>query len=85
MANFYKKLFTKSRERYIRVLQQQTAEAQKKAEYLASPKGLAIGTVKGLPGAIKKVLGFPYRHPLPYSTPWLIKKRKKYKKEKGNK
>ena len=30
-------------------------EAQREAEYLASPKGLAIETIKGIPTATKKV------------------------------
>ena len=52
MANFYKQLL---RGRKIKRLQQQAMLAKRRAEYLASPKGLARETVKGMPAATVKI------------------------------
>jgi len=52
MANFYKQLF---RGKKMEVLQQQAVLAKRKAEYLASPKGLAKETIKGMPAAAAKI------------------------------
>jgi len=52
MANFYKQLF---RGKKIDVLRQQAVLAKRKAEYLASPKGLAKETIKGMPASAVKI------------------------------
>lgn len=49
---FYKKLFKK---RKIVRLKAESLQAQKKAEFLASPRGLAIETIKGMPTATLKI------------------------------
>ena len=47
----------KRRGKNIPRLQQQAELSKRKAEYLASPRGLAKETIKGLPEAAKKVGG----------------------------
>ena len=41
----------------LKRLRRRSDRAKKRADYLASPKGLAKETVKGLPSATKKVFG----------------------------
>ena len=57
------KLRFKKRKRRLKIigLKRKARRAKKRAKYLASPKGLVAGTIKGLPRATGKVLSFPFR------------------------